>query len=51
MFDEVLADYEVFRQVAVDPENATLTEPNRTDLSPRTLYPHSHPSVPAGRAR
>lgn len=51
MFDELLADYERFRQVAVGPEIATLTWPNGADLSPRTLYAHSRPSVPAGRPR
>jgi hypothetical protein len=49
-FDELLADHELFRRVEVDPEIATIAWPNGADLSPRTLYAHSRPSVPAGRA-
>ena len=50
-FEELLADYELFQQVEVDPEIATITWPNGADLSPRTLYARSRPSVPVGRGQ
>jgi hypothetical protein len=48
-FDELLADYELFCRVAVDDDIATIAWPNGADLSPRTLYAHSRPSVPVTR--
>jgi hypothetical protein len=47
-FEELLDDYELFHQVKVDPDIATIAWPNGADLSPRTLYAMSQPSVPAG---
>jgi len=47
MFDPLSADYELFRQVRVDPEAGTIVWPNGADLSPRTLYAESKPAVPA----
>lgn len=47
-FDELLGDYTLFLQVRVDPEIGTIAWPNGADLSPRTLYARSRPSVPAG---
>ena len=47
MFDPLGADYELFRQVRVDPEAGTIVWPNGADLSPRTLYAESKPAVPA----
>lgn len=49
VFDELLADYDLFRQVTVDPDIATIAWPNGADISPRTLYARSRPSVPAGQ--
>jgi hypothetical protein len=46
-FGELLDDYELFRQVNVDRDMATITWPNGADLSPRTLYATSQPSIPA----
>ncbi len=49
-FNELLDDYDMFRQVEADPDTATIVWPSGADLSPRTLYARSQPSVPAGRA-
>jgi hypothetical protein len=46
-FEDLLADYALFCQVAVDDDIATIAWPNGADLSPRTLYSLSRPSVPA----
>jgi hypothetical protein len=46
-FDELKDDYERFRQIGVDEEIATIAWPNGADISPRTLYARSRPSVPA----
>jgi hypothetical protein len=47
MFDQLIADHELFRQVRVDSEAGTIVWPNGADLSPRTLYAESKPAVPA----
>ena len=47
MFEPLTNDYELFRQVSVDPEAGTIVWPNGADLSPRTLYQESKPVVPA----
>lgn len=47
MFEPLLADYELFRDVHVDPEAGTIVWPNGADLSPRTLYTESKSAVPS----
>lgn len=47
MFEPLVADYGLFRQVAVDREAGTIAWPNGADISPRTLYAESKPAVPA----
>ncbi len=47
VFEPLLADYALFRQVAVDPEAGTIVWPNGADISPRTLFAESRPTVPA----
>ncbi len=47
MFEPLLADYELFRQVTVDPDAGTIVWPNGADISPRTLFAESRPTVPA----
>lgn len=47
VFEELLADYDLFCRVAVDPDIATISWPNGADISPRTLHAQSRPSVPA----
>jgi hypothetical protein len=47
MFEQLVADYELLRQVRVDSEAGTIVWPNGADLSPRTLYADSKPAVPA----
>lgn len=46
MFEPLLANYDLFRQVAVDPDAGTITWPNGADISPRTLFAESRPTVP-----
>lgn len=46
MFEPLLADYQLFRRVAVDPDAGTIVWPNGADISPRTLYLESKPSTP-----
>jgi len=47
MFEPLLGDYALFRQVAVDPDAGTIAWPNGADISPRTLFAESRPTVPA----
>lgn len=47
MFEAIGKNYELFLQVAVDPDAGTIVWPTVTDLSPRTLYSESKPAVPA----
>lgn len=47
MFQPLVADYELFRQVTVDPDAGTIVWPNGADVSPRTLFAESRPTVPA----
>ncbi|HVM34089.1 MAG TPA: DUF2442 domain-containing protein [Actinomycetota bacterium] len=47
MFEPLVADYELFRQVTVDPDAGTIVWPNGADISPRTLFAESRPTVPA----
>jgi hypothetical protein len=46
VFEPLTADYELFRQVQVDPEAGTIVWPNGADISPRTLHSKSRPAVP-----
>jgi Protein of unknown function (DUF2442) len=46
MFDPIRADYETFSKVRVDVDAATVVWPNGADISPRTLYAESMPTVP-----
>jgi hypothetical protein len=47
MFESLVADYDLFRQVTVDRDAGTIVWPNGADISPRTLYAESKPAVPA----
>ncbi len=46
MFEPLVDDYELFRQVRVDPEAGTIVWPNGADISPRTLFAESKPAIP-----
>lgn len=46
-FAPLLADYQLFRAVVVDPEAGTIVWPNGADISPRTLYAESKATTPA----
>lgn len=46
-FDALKSDYDLFRQVHVDDEIATIAWPNGADITPRALYVRSRPSTPA----
>ena len=46
IFDPLLDDYELFKQLTVDAESGTVIWPNGADISPRTLYRHSRDAVP-----
>lgn len=47
MFEPLVANYELFRKVTVDPEAGTIVWPNGADISPRTLFAESKPAIPA----
>ncbi len=47
MFEPLVVDYDLFRQVTVDRGAGTIIWPNGADISPRTLYGESKPTVPA----
>jgi hypothetical protein len=47
MFEPLVADYELFRQVRVCPGAGTIVWPNGADISPRTLFEESIPTIPA----
>lgn len=47
MYEALLDDYELFRQVRVDEDSGTVVCPNGADISPRRLYAESKPKVPA----
>ncbi len=47
MFEPIVSDYDLFRQVTVDPDAGTIVWPNGADISPRTLFSESRPTVPA----
>ena len=47
MFEPLVSDYDHFRQVTVDPDAGTIVWPNGADISPRTLFSESRPTVPA----
>ena len=47
MFEPLLRDYALFRQVTVDPDAGTIVWPNGADISPRTLFAESRPTIPA----
>lgn len=46
VFEPLMADYQLFRQVQVDTEAGTIVWPNGADISPRTLHSMSRPAVP-----
>ncbi len=46
MFEPLVADYELFRQLRVDPDAGTIVWPNGADISPRTLFAESRPTIP-----
>ena len=46
MFEPLVANYSMFREVRVDPNAGTIVWPNGADISPRTLYAESKPTVP-----
>ena len=50
IFEPLLADYDLFRDVTVDPDAGTIVWPNGADISPRTLFAESRPTVP-GRSQ
>lgn len=46
VFEPLLEDYDLFKQVRVDPEGGTIVWPDGADISPRTLYQHSRDAIP-----
>ncbi len=46
VFEPLTADYDLFKQVRVDPEAGTIVWPNGADISPRILHARSRPAVP-----
>lgn len=49
VFEPLLQDYGLFRQVRVDPEAGTIVWSNGADISPRSLYERSRDAVPQPR--
>ena len=47
VFQPLVDDYALFRQLRVDPEAGTIVWPNGADISPRTLYLRSRDIVPS----
>jgi hypothetical protein len=47
MFQPLLQDYDLFRQVRVDDKAGTIVWPTGADLSPRMLYKQAKVSVPS----
>jgi hypothetical protein len=47
MFEPLLTDYGLFSQVTIDQDAGTIVWPNGAEISPRTLYLESKPSMPA----
>jgi hypothetical protein len=47
LFEPLVADYGLFRQVRVDRDAGTIVWPNGADISPRTLLAESKPTCPA----
>ena len=48
MFQPLVDDYRLFRQVSVDEQAGTVAWPNGVDLSPRMLYAQAKVATPAG---
>lgn len=46
IFEPLVRDYDLFRQVTADPAAGTIVWPNGADISPRTLYRNSRDAVP-----
>lgn len=46
MFESLVADYDLFRQVTVDPNAGTIVWLNGADISPRTLFAESRAVAP-----
>jgi hypothetical protein len=46
VFEPLLADYALFRQVVVDPQAGTITWPNGADWDPDELYTRAKAAVP-----
>jgi hypothetical protein len=47
VFQPLVDDYALFKQLRVDPEAGTVVWPNGADISPRTLYRRSRDIVPS----
>lgn len=47
MFADIMADYDLFRAVTVDPDAGTIVWPNGADYSSRGLYLASKSATPA----
>lgn len=47
MFEPLVADYGLFREVRVDHDAGTIVWPNGADISARTLFAESKPTSPA----
>lgn len=45
-FAPLVADYELFKAVGVDPDAGTIVWPNGADISPRMLHEKGRPAVP-----